>query len=154
MNSVGSQLARAVKVWLRDTAPLSFTHRALLRLVTRTVLTLEDRQINWGWGGDGWGGGGGGVQLEYSPSLTVGRTSSTATNCSSKVWKIRPAVPDLHNEAQQSLFAHLLHVSQGNEIYILKFFFYLSHFASTTEGSLLGSNFSTQGLFTPIFRHA
>ena len=43
--------------------------------------------------------GGGGVHLENSPSLTVGRTSSTATNCSSKVWKIRPAVPDLHNKA-------------------------------------------------------
>ena len=42
----------------------------------------------------GWG-----VHLECCPSLTVGRTSSTATHCSSKVWKIRPAVPDLHNEA-------------------------------------------------------
>ena len=31
----------------------------------------------------------------------MGRTSSTATNCSSKVWKIRPAVPDLHNEATE-----------------------------------------------------
>ena len=39
------------------------------------------------------------MPLEYSPSLTVGRTASTATNCPSKVWKIRPAVPDLHNEA-------------------------------------------------------
>ena len=47
------------------------------------------------------GGGGGGVHLEYSPSLTVGRMPSTATNCSSKVWKIRPAVPDLHNEATE-----------------------------------------------------
>ena len=53
----------------------------------------------------GGGGGrevGGGVHLEYSPSLTVGRTPSTATNCSSKVWKIRPAVPDLHNEAKET----------------------------------------------------
>ena len=48
MNSVHSQFARAVKVWLRDTALLSFTHRALLRLVTRTVLTLEDRQMGSG----------------------------------------------------------------------------------------------------------
>ena len=46
----------------------------------------------------GWGRG---VHLEYSPSLNVGRTSSTATNCSSKVWKIRPAVLDLHNEATE-----------------------------------------------------
>ena len=71
-----------------------------------------------------------------------------------KKMKICPAVPDLHNEAQQSLFAHLLHVSQGSQMYILKLFFCLSHVASTTEGSLLGSNFSTQGMFTPIFRHA
>ena len=40
--------SRTVKVWLRDTALLSFTHRALLRLVTRTVLTLEDRQTGSG----------------------------------------------------------------------------------------------------------
>ena len=46
-----------------------------------------------------------------------------------------------------------LHVSQGSQVYILKLFFYLSHFASTTEGSLLGSKFSTQEMFTPIFRH-
>ena len=57
MNSVGSQFAHAVKVWLRDTAPLSFTHRALLRLVTDTVLTLEDRQMDGrgvvvGWGAE------------------------------------------------------------------------------------------------------
>ena len=45
MNSVCSQFARAVKVSLRDTAPLSFTHPALFRLVTDTVLTLEDRQM-------------------------------------------------------------------------------------------------------------
>ena len=41
------------------------------------------------------------MHLEYSPSLNVGRTSSTATNCSSKVWKIRPAVLDLHNESTE-----------------------------------------------------
>ena len=35
MNSVGSQFTHAVKVWLRETAPLSFTHRALLRSVTQ-----------------------------------------------------------------------------------------------------------------------
>ena len=34
---------------------------------------------------------------------------------------------------QQSLFAYLMHVSQGSQIYILKLFFCLSHFASTTE---------------------
>ena len=37
-----------------------------------------------------------------------------------------------------------MHVSQGSQMYTLKLFFYLSHFASTTEGSLLGSNFSIQ----------
>ena len=40
MNSVGSQFARAVKVWLRDKAPLSFTHRALVRF-GQTVLTFN-----------------------------------------------------------------------------------------------------------------
>ena len=54
----------------------------------------------------------------------------------------------------QSLFAYLMHVPQVSQISILKLFFYLSHFASTTEGSLLGSNFSTREMFTPIFRHA
>ena len=48
----------------------------------------------------GWGGGGG-VHLEYSPLLTVGRTSSTATNCLSKVGEIRPAAPDLHSQATE-----------------------------------------------------
>ena len=48
----------------------------------------------WGERGD--------VHLEYSPSLTVGRTSSMATNCLSKVWKISPAIPDLHKEATES----------------------------------------------------
>ena len=45
MNSVGSQFARAVKVWPRDIAPLSFTHRALLRLVTQCSYGKTDR---WG----------------------------------------------------------------------------------------------------------
>ena len=78
-------------------------------------------------GGGGTGGGGGGcVHLEYSPSLTVGRTSSTAINCSSKAWKIRPAVPDLHNEATEPV-ASLMHVSQcRSQILIFKnFFFYV-----------------------------
>ena len=35
---------------------------------------------------------------------------------------------------QQSLFAYLMHVSQGSKMYILKIFFSLSHFASTTAG--------------------
>ena len=83
----------------------------------------------------------------------MGRTSSTATNCSSKLTgpKIRPY--DLHNEAYLFAFLHtIMHVSQGSKIYILKLFFCLSHFASTTEGLLLEPNFSTQGMFTPIFR--
>ena len=83
----------------------------------------------------------------------MGRTSSTATNCSSKLTgpKIRPY--DLHNEAYLFAFLHtVMHVSQGSKIYILKLFFCLSHFASTTEGLLLEPNFSTQGMFTPIFR--
>ena len=54
----------------------------------------------------------------------------------------------------QSLCAYLMHVPQGSQISVLKLFFYLSHFASTIEGSLLGSNFSTREMFTPIFRHA
>ena len=71
----------------------------------------------------GGGGGGGGVYLEYCPSLTMGRTSSTATNCSSKVWKIRPAVHFLTSTMkQQSFFAYLMHVSQGSQTYILKLF--------------------------------
>ena len=137
MNSVGSQFARAVKAWLRDTAPLSFTHRALFCLFGHTVLTFthrRDRQI-WG-GGEGEGGGtfripfcsiedrffiylifflGGGrrgeVHLEYSPSLTESRTSSTAIYCLSKVWKIRPAIPDLHKEARVFLHTSVMHVS-------------------------------------------
>ena len=44
------------------------------------------------------------MHLEYSLSLTVGRTKSTATNCSSKVRKICPAVSDLHNEASEPFF--------------------------------------------------
>ena len=41
---LGSVTVRARgKSGLRDTALLSFTHRAILRLVTRTVLTLEDK---------------------------------------------------------------------------------------------------------------
>ena len=65
--------------------------------------------------------------------------------------KIRPAVPDLHNEAQQSLFAHLLHVSQGNQMYILKLFFCLSHVASTTEGSLRDQTFPHSECSRPSF---
>ena len=108
---MASQFARAVKVWLRDTAPLSFTHRALLRLVTQCSHWKTDRRgaVHLGcffilllFGSiEDRGGGGGGLHFENSPSLTVGRTSSTATNCSSKVWKIRHAVPDLHNEATE-----------------------------------------------------
>ena len=109
MNSVGSQFARAVKVWLRDTASLSFTHRAILRLVTRTVLTLE--------------GGGGGGHLEYSPSLTVGRTSSTTTNCSSKVGKIRPAaVLDLDNEATEPFCIPHARFARQSDIYFKTLF--------------------------------
>ena len=48
MNSVGLQFARAVKVWLRDAAPLSFTHRALQSSFGQTVLTPEDRQMGSG----------------------------------------------------------------------------------------------------------
>ena len=59
VNSVGSQFARAVKVWLRDKAPLSFTHRALVRF-GQTVLTFNIEvcmylcvcvcaRIWWGW---------------------------------------------------------------------------------------------------------
>ena len=58
-------------------------------------------------------------------------------NCSSKVRKIRPAVHFLTSTMkQQSLFAYLMHVSQGSQTYILKLFFCLSHLASTTGGSL------------------
>ena len=141
MNSVGLQFARAVKVWLRDTAPLSFTHHALQSSFGQTVLTLEDRQMGSGafripffsssfffffflvvyktdWGG----GGGGGVHLEYSPSLTVGRTSSIATNCSSKVWEIRPAVPVLHNEATEPFCVPHARFPRQSDIYFKTLF--------------------------------
>ena len=53
MNSVGSQFAcGAIKaVWLRDTAPLSFTHRALLRLVTQCTHFKNRKKMGGGGGG-------------------------------------------------------------------------------------------------------
>ena len=63
------------------------------------------------------------VHLEYSRSLTVGRTSSTATNCLSKVWKIRPAVPDLHNEATETFcIPHARVPRQSDTIYFKTLF--------------------------------
>ena len=151
--SVQSQFARAVEVWLRDTAQLSFTHRALLRLVTQC--SLEDRQMGSGafriiffssiedrYMGVGWGGGGKAFRIQSvtdrGPNVVNG-------------YKLQFLTPTMKH---QSLFAYLMHVSQGSQMHNLKLFFYLSHFASTTEASLLGSNFSTQEMFTPIFLHA
>ena len=89
MNSVGSQFARAGKVWLRDTASLSFTHRALLRLVNTASFTHRETD-RWWWGlafripfvvearTDKWGGGG--VHSEYSSSLTDRGLNEGATH--------------------------------------------------------------------------
>ena len=53
----------------------------------------------------------------------MARTSSTATNCSSKFWKIHPAVHFLTSTMkQQSLFAYLTHVSQSSHIYFKTLF--------------------------------
>ena len=62
------------------------------------------------------------MHLEYSPSLTVGRTSSTATNCSSKVWKIRPAVPDLHSEAREPFCIPHARLPRQSDIYFKTLF--------------------------------
>ena len=62
------------------------------------------------------------VHLEYSPSLTVGRTSSTATNCLSKVGKIRPAVPDLHNEATEPFCIPHARFPRQSDIYFKTLF--------------------------------
>ena len=52
----------------------------------------------------------------------MGRTSSTATNCSSKVWKIHPAVQFLTSTMkQQNLFAYLMHICQCSQIYNILF---------------------------------
>ena len=58
------------------------------------------------------------MHLEYSPSLTVGRTSST----SSKVWKIRPAVPDLHNEATEPFCIPHARFPRQSDIYFKTLF--------------------------------
>ena len=62
------------------------------------------------------------MHLEYSPSLTVGRTSSTATNCSSKVWKICPTVPDLHSEATESFCILHVHCPRQSDVYFKTLF--------------------------------
>ena len=96
------------------------------------------------------------VHLEYSRSLTVGRTSSTATNCSSKFGK--SVLQFLSSTMkQQSLFAYLMHVSQGSQILYFKtllffpFLFYLSHFASTTEVHCWDQTFPHRECSCPSF---
>ena len=58
--------------------------------------------------------------------------TSTATNCSSKIGKSDLQV--LTSTMKRNIYS-LLHVSQGNQMFILKLFFSvcLSHVASTTE---------------------
>ena len=62
------------------------------------------------------------MHLEYSPSLSVGRTSSTATICSSKVRKIRLAVPDLHNEATETFCIPHARFPRQSDIYFKTLF--------------------------------
>ena len=97
----------------------------------------------------GAGGGGGGSAFRIQSVTDRGPNVVDGNKLFIKsLQKIRPAVRDLHNEATEPQFLH----TSCSLIYVLKLFFCLSHFASTTEGSLLGSNLSTQAMFTPIFR--
>ena len=66
----------------------------------------------------------------------MGRTSLTSTNCLSKVWKIRPAVPGLHNDATEPFcIPHAHFPRQSDTIYFKTVFvsvpFCIDHRRST-----------------------
>ena len=123
MNSVGSQFTPAVKVWLRETTPLSFTHRALLRSVTQCSHWKTDRR--------------GAVPFfllfflvkKTGGAFRIQSVTDRGPNVVNgyklfiKVWKIRPAVPVLHNEATEPLCIPHARFPKAVRYYILKLFF-------------------------------